>query len=81
MSARLHHRESPTARRFSQVCIVSLAALITSSIGLLAYGVADPAPAWLGHLVTASSVMVGVSFLGWVVASLTQLLRDRVNPR
>lgn len=80
MAARLHRRESAAARRFSQVCIIALAILITSSIGLLAY-VDGPAPGWLEYLVMASGIMVGISFAGWIAASLAQLARDRLNSR
>lgn len=70
MPAALHAHDSPTARRFSQVCIISLAALITSGTGLLAYLNHDPGPGWLRSVVLASAVMVAVSFSGWLLASL-----------
>ena len=37
MRHHLQRHESAAARRFSQVCVISLAALITSGTGLLAY--------------------------------------------
>lgn len=81
MSARLYRRESTLARRFSQVCIVALTALITSSIGLLAYVGNEPVPGWLHYVVMVSAVMAAVSFVGWAVASLAQIARNRVSSR
>jgi hypothetical protein len=76
-----HPFESPTARRFSQVCIISLAALITSGTGLLAYVHDDPGPPWLRSLVVASAVMVGVSFAGWLFSSLASFARGQMTAR
>lgn len=77
MSPRPYRRDNLLARRFSQVCVVALATLITSSIGLLAYVGSDPAPGWLQYVVLASGVMVAVSFTGWAVATLASLARHR----
>ena len=79
MPAHLQRLENTAARRFSQVCIVSLAALITSGTGLLAYINQDPGPGWLRATVLASAVMVGVSFCGWLVASLTAFAREQMS--
>jgi hypothetical protein len=79
MPADLQRHENPAARRFSQVCIVSLAALITSGTGLLAYLNQDPGPAWLRATVLASAVMVGVSFCGWLIASIAAFARDQMS--
>ena len=73
MSATLPRYESPVARRFSQVCVISLAALITSGTGLLAYLGDDPGPGWLRSVVLASATMVAVSFAGWLFASVASL--------
>lgn len=81
MSAYPARHENLLARRFSQVCIVALAALITSSIGLLAYTESAATPGWLQYLVLASGVMVLVSFAGWLVASLAGLARARFGQR
>lgn len=80
MPATLRRTESPAARRFSQVCVISLATLISSGTGLLAYVNDDPGPGWLRSLVLASAVMVGVSFTGWLLASLATMARDQ-GPR
>ena len=79
MPAHLQRHENAAARRFSQVCIVSLAALITSGTGLLAYLNQDPGPAWLRAIVITSAVMVGVSFCGWLVASLAAFAREQMS--
>lgn len=79
MPASPHRHENAAARRFSQVCIVSLAALITSGTGLLAYLNQDPGPAWLRATVLVSAVMVAVSFCGWLVASLSSFARDHMS--
>lgn len=81
MAATLQRHDSPAARRFSQVCIISLAALITSGTGLLAYLNEDPGPGWLRSVVLASAVMVGVSFAGWLFASVAAMSRDASGPR
>lgn len=79
MPAQLQRHENAAARRFSQVCIVSLAALITSGTGLLAYLNQDPGPAWLRATVIASAVMVAVSFCGWLVASVAAFAREQMS--
>lgn len=71
--------ESPMAHRFSQVCVVSLAALITSGTGLLAYVHDDPGPPWLRSVVLASAIMVGVSFAGWLFTSLAAFAREQMT--
>lgn len=81
MPATLHRTESPAARRFSQVCVISLAALISSGTGLLAYVNNDPGPGWLRSVVLASAVMVAVSFTGWLLASIAAMARDPSGPR
>lgn len=73
--------ETPAARRFSQVCIISLAALISSGTGLLAYVNQDAGPGWLKTTVLASAVMVGVSFAGWLIASLAAFARAQMTAR
>lgn len=79
MPAHMQRHENPAARRFSQVCIVSLAALITSGTGLLAYINQDPGPTWLRATVVVSAVMVGISFCGWLVASLAAFAREQMS--
>jgi hypothetical protein len=79
MPAHPPRHENAAARRFSQVCIVSLAALITSGTGLLAYINQDPGPAWLRATVIASAVMVGVSFCGWLISSLAAFAREQMS--
>lgn len=77
----LPDRDSPMARRFSQVCVISLAALLSSGTGLLAYLNDDPGPAWLRSVVLAAAVMVAVSFGGWLLASLGVLSRNASRSR
>ena len=81
MRHHLQRHESAAARRFSQVCVISLAALITSGTGLLAYVHSDPGPAWLRSMVLASAVMVGISFGGWLVTSLAAFARQQLTTR
>ena len=81
MHAPIQRYETPAARRFSQVCIISLAALITSGTGLLAYVNDDPGPPWLRSIVLASAVMVGVSFAGWLITSVTAFARGQMTTR
>jgi hypothetical protein len=79
MPAHLQRLENTAARRFSQVCIVSLAALITSGTGLLAYVNQDPGPTWLRATVIVSATMVGVSFCGWLIASIAAFAREQMS--
>mgnify|MGYP001615664144 CR=1 FL=1 len=79
MTAMQRATENPTARRFSQVCVVSLAALISSGTGLLAYLHQDSGPVWLKALVLLSAVMVALSFCGWLIASLTAYARGHLT--
>lgn len=81
MAAIVRPHETPMARRFSQVCVVSLAALISSGTGLLAYVNQDAGPAWLKATVLASAVMVGVSFAGWLITSLAAFARGQMTLR
>lgn len=81
MPATLQRHESTAARRFSQVCVISLAALISSGTGLLAYLNDDPGPEWLRSVVLASAVMVGVSFAGWLISSVAAMARDQAAQR
>jgi len=81
MTAKFQRFENAVARRFSQVCIVSLAALVTSGAGLLAYLHNDPGPPWLRSMVLASAVMVAVSFTGWLIASLAAFARNQMTTR
>lgn len=80
MAAMQSPTETPVARRFSQVCVVSLAALISSGTGLLAYVNQDAGPAWLKAIVLVSAVMVGLSFGGWLIASLAAYARSNMTP-
>lgn len=73
--------ENPTARRFSQVCVVALATLISSGTGLLAYIHQDSGPVWLKALVLVSAAVVTLSFGGWLIASLTAYARGRFTSR
>ena len=79
MPATFKRFENVAARRFSQVCVISLAALITSGTGLLAYVHDDPGPPWLRSMVLASAVMVGISFAGWLVTSLAAYAREQLS--
>lgn len=81
MTAKFQRFENTVARRFSQVCIISLAALITSGAGLLAYLNDAPGPPWLRSMVLASAIMVAVSFTGWLIASLAAFARDQMTTR
>lgn len=81
MNPNLHHHDSPAARRFSQVCVISLATLITSGTGLLAYLNQDPGPGWLRSVVLASAVMVAVSFAGWLISSIAATARKQLGSR
>lgn len=81
MPAKPQRNESAAARRFSQVCVISLAALITSGTGLLAYVDDDPGPPWLRSIVLVSAAMVAVSFGGWLVASLAAFAREQMSVR
>lgn len=73
--------ESPAARRFGQVCIVSLAALISSGAGLLAYVHQDASPTWLKALVLVSAIVATLSLGGWLIASLTAYARGHLSAR
>lgn len=79
MAALQSATENPTARRFSQVCVVSLAALISSGTGLLAYIHQESGPAWLKALVLVSAAMVTLSFGGWLIASLAAYARGHLT--
>ena len=81
MAAKFQRFENAMARRFSQVCIISLAALVTSGAGLLAYLHNEPGPPWLRSMVLASAIMVAVSFTGWLIASLAVFARDQMTTR
>lgn len=71
--------QSPAARRFGQIGIVALAALGTSAAGLLAYINQPYGPSWLRWVVLASAVVVIVSLTGWLIATITELARRRLN--
>lgn len=81
MPTQFQRHDNTVARRFSQVCIISLAALITSGLGMLAYLHDAPCPPWLKSIVLASAIMVGVSFAGWLIASLAALARGQISTR
>ncbi|TDU25870.1 hypothetical protein DFR24_4315 [Panacagrimonas perspica] len=81
MTAKFQRFENAAARRFSQVCFISLAALLTSGAGLLAYLHSDPGPPWLRSMVLASAVMVAVSFTGWLIASIAAFARHQMTTR
>ncbi|MGQ0699780.1 MAG: hypothetical protein ACT4PZ_16250 [Panacagrimonas sp.] len=68
-------RESPTARRCGQVCVVALAALTTSGAGLLAFLNQPSGPVWLWWVVAVSAVAVAASLTGWLVASAADFTR------
>jgi hypothetical protein len=76
MPATLRRIESPFARRCAQICVVSLAAFVSSGLGLLTYLTAYAAPAWLESIVMVSGAVSLLSFTGWLVASLSSLARS-----
>ena len=55
---------------------ISLAALVTSGTGLLAYVNDDPGPPWLRSMVLVSAAMVAISFVGWLVMSLAAFAHE-----
>lgn len=80
MSALLSPTQGLLARRFGQVCAVSLAMLICSAFGLLMYvGVSDE-PKWLWIVVIGSGSLALLSFLAWLLLSFTALLRGNPHP-
>lgn len=76
MSTTATRKANVLARRFSHVCIISLAALVTSGTGLLAYVNDDPGPPWLRSMVLVSAAMVAISFVGWLVMSLSAFAHE-----
>ena len=76
-----HLHDSPIARRFAQVGIISLAALLTSGLGLLAYSPSDPPPEWLQFIALTAAAMTTISAAGWLIAGLAQFARARFSPR
>lgn len=67
---------SPISRRFAEACTIALATFVSSGIGLLTYLSIEPSPAWLKTMVMASAAAVAVSFIGWVVTSISGLTRN-----
>lgn len=80
MSALLSPTQSPLARRFGQVCAVSLAMLICSAFGLLMYVGGADEPLWLWIVVISSGSLALVSFLAWLLLSFAALLRASPHP-
>lgn len=80
-SPRRHPNHNLVARRFGQVCAVSLVTLLTSGLGLLMYLDGVRQPLWLRAIVVIAAATVVLTFLGWLIFSLASLWRGLPHPR
>ncbi len=71
--------DSPAAQIFSQIFVIFLSCLITSGAGLLSYVGQSEGPMWLRTIVVISAVVVGLSFVGWVLCNFMAYAKDHAQ--